>query len=105
MIATALLTLTLATLPPTWPPLPWFGEDKLKHFVASFAISSLAASGARAAGLDQHESIAVGAGISATAGLLKEVRDSRLGEPFSGYDLVWDAVGIGSAVLLLEEGR
>jgi uncharacterized protein YfiM (DUF2279 family) len=105
MIAEALLVTTLLSAPVEWPPLPWFGEDKLLHFVASFAVSSLAASGARAAGLDHDESILVGAGVGAAGGLIKEIQDSRLGGPFSGYDLVWDAAGVGSAVLLIEAGR
>jgi uncharacterized protein YfiM (DUF2279 family) len=100
-----LLALTLLSAPADLPPFPWFGEDKLKHFFASFVVSSLSASGARAAGLDHWESLSVGAGVGAVSGVIKEIQDSRRGGPFSGYDLIWDAAGIGSAVLILDAGH
>ncbi|MQA89999.1 MAG: DUF2279 domain-containing protein [Gemmatimonas sp.] len=99
------LALCLLTASPQPPSSPWFGEDKLKHFFASFVVSSLSASAARTAGLDHREGLAVGAGLGAVSGIFKEVQDSRAGGPFSGYDLVWDAAGIGSAVLLLDAGH
>ncbi|MEX2571183.1 MAG: DUF2279 domain-containing protein [Gemmatimonadota bacterium] len=103
-LTTLLLSAALAA-PPAAPPLPWFGEDKLKHFFASFVVTSLTASGARAAGLDRTHSIAVGAGLGAATGLWKEVRDVRAGGNFSGYDLVWDAAGVGAAALMLDSAR
>jgi putative lipoprotein len=81
----------------------WFGEDKVKHFFASFVVSSIAASAGRAAGLSRDESLAVGAGIGAAAGLIKEGRDARNGGMFSIGDLVWDAAGLGAAYLLLQQ--
>ena len=80
------------------PPDRFFGEDKLKHFVTSFIVTSLAASGARAAGLDDNTSMWVGAGAGATAGVLKEISDlNREGSQASLYDIVWDLGGVGAA--------
>ncbi|MEX2583823.1 MAG: hypothetical protein WD766_11145 [Gemmatimonadota bacterium] len=105
MIAQTLLAASLLTAVPEASPFPWFGEDKLRHFVASFVVSSLSGSGARLVGLDQRESIAVAAAVGTLGGVYKEVRDVRLGGPFSGYDLAWDVLGTGSAVLLLNASR
>ena len=84
----------------------WFAEDKLKHFVASFIVTSLAGSGARAAGLEHGASLAVGAGVGMAVGVLKEARD--LSDPratASLRDLAWDAAGVGAAVAVLAQTR
>lgn len=79
----------------------FFGEDKLKHFFTSFIVTSLAASGARAAGLDADASLLVGVGTGATVGVLKEVSDLRReGATASIYDIVWDLGGVGAAAAL-----
>lgn len=76
----------------------FFGEDKLKHFVTSFIVTSLAVSGARAAGLDADASLWVGAGAGSTVGVIKEVSDlNREGAQASLYDIVWDLGGVGAA--------
>jgi uncharacterized protein YfiM (DUF2279 family) len=76
----------------------FFGEDKLKHFVTSFIVTSLAASGARAVGMNAEASMWVGAGAGATAGVLKEISDlNREGSQASLYDIVWDLGGVGAA--------
>jgi uncharacterized protein YfiM (DUF2279 family) len=83
---------------PGGPPDRFFGEDKLKHFLTSFVVTSLAASGARAAGLDSDASLLVGVGAGATVGVLKEVSDlNREGATASLYDIVWDLGGVGAA--------
>lgn len=84
----------------------WFAEDKYKHFVASFVVTSLAASGARAAGLAPDASLIAGATVGGAAGVWKEWRDTRLpGGAASGRDLVWDAAGIGAALAIAHQGR
>jgi putative lipoprotein len=76
----------------------FFGEDKLKHFFTSFVVTSLAASGARAAGMDAEPAMWVGAGTGAAVGVLKEVSDlNREGRTASLYDIVWDLGGVGAA--------
>ncbi|HEU0014695.1 MAG TPA: hypothetical protein VFQ45_13500 [Longimicrobium sp.] len=83
-----------------------FGEDKLKHFFVSFMATSLAASGARAAGLDHDASLYVGAGAGAALGIRKELMDRRTpGATASFFDLAWDAAGIASATVLLAQTR
>jgi uncharacterized protein YfiM (DUF2279 family) len=76
----------------------FFGEDKFKHFITSFIVTSLAASGARAAGLDHDTSLWVGAGTGATVGIAKELSDRRReGSTASFKDIVWDLAGVGAA--------
>jgi len=86
---------------PQRPPDRFFGEDKLKHFFTSFVVTSLAASGARAMGMEPDAAVLVGAGTGATVGVLKEISDlGREGETASLYDIVWDLGGVGAAAAL-----
>jgi uncharacterized protein YfiM (DUF2279 family) len=107
MIAeTLLVTMILATAPdPESSRDRWFAEDKLRHFVTSFVVTSVSASSARAAGLDRRRGIVAGAGTGVLVGLLKEVHDTRSGGIFSTRDLLWDLGGVGGAVLLLDASR
>lgn len=76
----------------------FFGEDKFKHFVTSFIVTSLAASGARAAGLDHDSALMVGVGTGAAVGIGKELSDrGREGATASFNDIVWDLAGVGAA--------
>lgn len=83
----------------------WFAEDKFRHFVASFVVTSLSASGARVAGFDRPTSVRIGAGAGATAGILKETFDARAGRGFSYRDLVWDFTGVAAAVVVADAAR
>lgn len=95
------LCMTLGRQAGPQPPDRFFGEDKLKHFFTSFVVTSLAASGARAAGLDADASLLVGVGTGATVGVLKEVSDLRReGAQASLYDIVWDLGGVGAAAAI-----
>jgi uncharacterized protein YfiM (DUF2279 family) len=77
---------------------PFVGEDKFKHFVTSFIVTSLAASGARAAGLDHDSALMVGVGSGAAVGVAKELHDrGREGSTASFNDIVWDLAGVGTA--------
>ena len=103
-VAPLLLCLCLSLGDP--PRDRWFSEDKLKHFVASFVITSLSASGARAAGLDTGTSVWVGAGVGTGLGAWKEIRDSRLpNASVSARDLVWDLAGVAAASALISQAR
>jgi VanZ family protein len=83
------------------PPARFVAEDKWQHFFTSFVITSIAASGARFAGLEQAPSIAVGVSVGAGAGVYKEIRDARQpGRSASLADLVWDAAGVGLAAVV-----
>lgn len=81
---------------------PWLGEDKVRHFAASAAISALGYGAARIA-LDHDGAIGVAIGTAAVAGLLREVHDHRLGKPFSFRDLAWDALGIAAGWAWIRE--
>ena len=95
------LCMTLGGRQPGGPPERFFGEDKLKHFFTSFVVTSLAATGARAAGLDADASTWVGVGAGTTVGLIKEVSDlNREGATASLYDIVWDLGGVGAAAVV-----
>jgi uncharacterized protein YfiM (DUF2279 family) len=101
--------------PPLPPPLPaeqpararerFFGEDKWKHFFTSFLATSLAASGARAAGVDPDAAIWVGAGAGAALGAGKELADLRGAGSASLYDVIWDLGGVGAATLVQLRAR
>lgn len=85
---------------------PWFGEDKVKHFVMSFVVTSLSASAARTAGMDVQQSAYVGAATGAAVGVWKELRDiGRRGETASFRDLTWDLGGVGAGYALMRQVR
>ena len=95
------LCLTLGRADAPQPRDPWFSEDKFKHFVTTFLVTSVAASGARAAGLDHDTSLFVGAGTGATVGIAKELSDRRReGSSASFKDIVWDLAGVGAATVV-----
>lgn len=100
---TLLACLALATAPPE--PDRWIGEDKLQHFFVSFVATSLAAGGARLAGVDRPPAVVVGVSFGAGAGIWKELRDRRLGRAISVRDLVWDAAGVGLAAVVASRTR
>jgi putative lipoprotein len=105
-VETCLLMLCLSlggggSAPAQQPQDRWFGEDKLKHFVTSFIVTSLASSGARAAGLNGEASLLVGAGTGAGLGVWKEWSDRNAeGRTASVRDMVWDLAGVGTAAIV-----
>ena len=87
-------------------PEPFFGEDKLKHFFTSFAVTAISASGARALGLDHDTSLFIGMGTAAALGVGKELRDrNEVGATASLLDLTWDAAGIGAAAVIVDRAQ
>lgn len=84
----------------------FFAEDKFKHFVTSFIVTSLATSGARAAGLDHDSALLVGAGTGAAVGIAKEIRDlGREDATASFNDIVWDLAGVGAAAAVASRSQ
>ena len=84
----------------------WVGEDKWKHFFASFVVTSISGSAARAVGLDPAPSAWVGAGVGVTAGVLKEIRDARRSDASPSLkDGAWNLAGVGAATALLHQVR
>lgn len=82
----------------------WLGEDKSAHGAMSFAMTGALYASGRALGASRAASAAGAALATAAAGLLKEWSDRRRGTA-SVRDLVWDALGIGAALLLVENTR
>lgn len=91
---------------PTPPPAPdpWIAEDKLQHFAASFAATSMAYGGARSL-LDPAPARIAAGSVALTLGVLKEIADRRGGGPFSLKDLAWDAAGIALGLTLAHSIR
>lgn len=82
----------------------WIGRDKVKHFVLSAFVHSVAFSVTRsAAGRSAAQRTAAGA--VAGAGLLKEMLDHRAGRPFSVRDLLWGAAGGAASASLMNGAR
>jgi uncharacterized protein YfiM (DUF2279 family) len=95
----------LARAPTRGPPADsWLGEDKFRHFWASYVVTSFGFAAAVAAGQDDDTALLVGIGAGATAGVAKELHDRRR-TFFSRRDLVADALGITAAYFLLREIR
>lgn len=84
---------------------PWFGPDKLRHLLASFAVTGWAQAGLRLLDAGPDAAVAGGAAISLAAGLGKELHDVRSGGALSLKDLAWDLAGIGLAAALLGAAR
>jgi uncharacterized protein YfiM (DUF2279 family) len=84
---------------------PWFGSDKFRHFLLSYAVTAFTFASLRSGGLGGDDALAGGMAAAAVAGLGKEAHDRRRGGLFSGRDLVADGVGIMTAYFLLLEVR
>jgi uncharacterized protein YfiM (DUF2279 family) len=101
------LCLSLSHAPAPRPADRWIGEDKLKHFFVSFFVTSLAASGARAAGAGDRAVLYSGAGAGVALGVLKELNDRRHPATSSPSlrDLAWDLAGVGTGVAVAAQSR
>ena len=83
----------------------WFGEDKLRHFFASYAVAAVGYGSARLVGIESDAALSLGIGGAVVAGIGKEWVDVRRGGPFSLKDLVYDAAGIAVALAILRNTR
>jgi uncharacterized protein YfiM (DUF2279 family) len=100
------LCLSLSHHPAPRPADRWLGEDKWKHYFVSFVVTSLVASGARAAGAGDHGSLYAGAGAGVAAGAIKELSDRRRpGSTPSLRDFAWDLAGVGTGVAVAAQAR
>lgn len=86
-------------------PDDWFAEDKLKHFLVSFAAATFAGAGARAAGASHGGSLVAGAAFGALAGVWKEAHDRATGGDVSARDLTWDGLGVAAATVVEAQTR
>lgn len=99
----AMATLVVTLFAP--PGGPWFGADKVKHFLTSAFVHSTVFSLARSAGVQRSSAQVVGAMSAVTVGIWKELHDRRVGKPLSVPDLLWDGAGAASAAALLGRSR
>lgn len=76
----------------------WVGEDKLRHFAASFAATEMGYGATRLL-TEPDAALPVAATAAVALGLAKEVHDGRHGR-FSLKDLAWDAAGVALGVVL-----
>ena len=83
------------------PPAPdvWFAEDKLQHFTASLAATTVGYGGARTL-LEPDPAILAAGAAALGLGIAKELVDVRSGGPFSLKDLAWDAAGVALGLTL-----
>lgn len=92
-------------VPDPAPPDRWFGEDKVQHFMASFAITNVTYGTARLIGFDRGPALATAGLAAGAAGIGKEVLDRSAGGRFSFKDLVWDGAGIAAGLTLVSYAR
>lgn len=90
-----------AGAPASHPRDAWLGADKVKHFLTSFFVQSVAYSATRATGTGHATSLAAASAATAVVGIGKEVYDRRSYGLFSYRDLTWDAAGAGLATVML----
>jgi len=84
---------------------PWLGADKLKHFLTSAFVQSVAYSTLRATGVRNGPALAGATAVTLSVGAGKELWDrSGRGDP-SIRDFTWDVVGAGVASVMLNRSR
>ena len=81
----------------------WFGVDKIKHFFISAFVTSVSFSAFQAAGANRRTALTGALGVTAAAGIGRELHDRRKKNSFSYRDLIWDAVGAGAAAAMLTQ--
>lgn len=85
------------------PEDPWFGRDKLSHFVGSAVIQGAGHALGRAAGLDYREAAWTAAGLTVSVGVAKEMYDRADGRFFSWRDLAADGLGVGAGAVAVRQ--
>jgi uncharacterized protein YfiM (DUF2279 family) len=81
------------------------GDDKVQHAFMSYAVGVFTYAAARSAGIEAGSARAGALGASVAIGLGKEAFDARHGRPFSGYDLVADAIGAVASYAIIRQVR
>lgn len=91
------------SIPTGHPPVPdsFVGSDKVKHFLMSGFLEALGFGAMQFTGASRASSIGVASAATVAAGIGREVHDGRTKGLFSFGDLTWDALGLGSALLLI----
>lgn len=80
-----------------------FGPDKVKHFLIAGFVESVAFAGLQAAGTSRNTARAGALAAVAGTSIGREMYDRKTKGSFSIPDLVWDALGAGAALLILNK--
>lgn len=102
-LAFVLFSAKFGARPERAPEDPWFGRDKLYHFVGSAVIQGAGHALGRAAGLNYRDAAWTAAGLTLTAGVAKEFYDRADGRFFSWRDLAADAAGGATGAVLARQ--
>jgi uncharacterized protein YfiM (DUF2279 family) len=85
---------------------PWFGADKVKHFLMAGFVESLTFAGLEAAGANRSSSRAAGLAAAVVVSVGREIHDRRPPKrQFSVKDLLWDGLGTTAALLVINKTR
>ena len=87
------------------PADPIFGVDKVKHFFIAGFVETMAFSGLQAAGVNRSSARGAAIGATTVVSLGREIHDRRTKGLFSVKDLVWDALGAGAALLVINKTK
>jgi uncharacterized protein YfiM (DUF2279 family) len=97
--AVAAFVLLVAPTARAADPDPWFGEDKAKHFAATWALATGGYAGAAFVTDVREWRLVSGAALGMGAGFAKELWDlAGNGNP-SWRDLAWDGIGTATGLL------
>ncbi len=88
---------------PPRDPDPWFGFDKLEHFTASAIIQTWSHITFRARGASYGQASWGAVGVTAAAGIGKELWDRTHHGDFSLRDLAADGVGLLSGAVIMRQ--
>lgn len=80
-----------------------FGPDKVKHFLIAGFVESVMFSGLQAAGANRNAARSGAISAAAAASIGRELHDRKTKGLFSIPDLVWDALGVGAALVVLNK--
>ena len=104
-ILSAMVLLPSATLHAQQKSEPIFGVDKVKHFFIAGFVETLTFAGLEAAGAKRSPARTAAIGTTVVVSFGREIHDRRTKGLFSVKDLVWDALGAGVALLVINKTR
>lgn len=82
---------------------PVFGPDKVKHFLIAGFVETVAFSGLQAVGANRNMARSGALAAVAGASIGREIHDRKTKGLFSIPDLVWDALGAGAALVIINK--
>ena len=103
-ILLTVLVLCLSVPGPVRAQDSWIGPDKILHLFGAFMVTSVSYVVAyNVTDWDHWKSLEFGVGMGVAASVGKELYDSLTGRgEASGWDLVWDGLGIGLGVVFID---